>query len=232
MAEPISRASIVLWAAIIAPIIITGLRLTALNPANSDVSCYDAEAIFETIDFASAVPDEPALLIGNSRVHYWQDKPAEFRGHSVVSRTVPGLTIENIDGCFPRLIGHYQPELVVLVLDSIANQKEAESALQSLSSIIAKRALYGLYFDLWIAAPISTPRSATGLTSSLPTFSEELVAWASDQTKVFVIDPSPALNNQEGLPDATLFWPNGDTLNSAGYKKLQTALQDAINARG
>ena len=232
MAEPLTRSSILLWLAVAVPVAVMALRLTVLNPSNTNVSCFEAERSFESIDFASAVPERPALLLGNRRVANWQSTPESMRGHEVVVRTVPGLAIENLDGCFPRLIGHYQPELVVVMIDTINDDREVRSALNAIEGIVAQRELYGLFFDLWITPPIETPLSNSGLSAVASGFSESLAQWAASQANVFIIDPSSQLSNEEGLPDATLFWPNGDTLNSAGYKKLQTALQDAINARG
>jgi len=232
MAEPLTRSSILLWVAVAVPLAVMALRLTVLNPANTNVSCFEAEGSFESIDFSSAVPERPALLLGNRRVANWQSTPEALRGHKLVVRTLPGLAIENLDGCFPRLIGHYQPELVVVMVDRINDDRELRSALDAIEGIIAQRELYGLFFDLWITPPIETPLSTSGLSSEASDFTDSLAQWAASQANVFIIDPSSHLSNEEGLPDATLFWPNGDTLNSAGYKKLQTALQDAINARG
>ena len=232
MAEPLTRSSILLWVAVAVPVAVMALRLTVLNPSNTNVSCFEAERSFESIDFASAVPERPALLLGNRRVANWQATPEAMRGHEVVVRTVPGLAIENLDGCFPRLVGHYQPELVVVMIDTMNDEREVRSALNAIEGIVAQRELYGLFFDLWITPPIETPRSTSGLSSVAQGFHDSLAQWAASQANVFIVDPSSQLSNEEGLPDATLFWPNGDTLNSAGYKKLQTALQDAINARG
>ena len=232
MAEPLTRSSMLLWVAVTVPVAVMALRLTALNPSNANVSCFEAERSFERIDFASAVPERPALLLGNRRVANWQSTPEAIRGHEVVVRTVPGLAIENLDGCFPRLIGHYQPELVVVMIDTINDEREIRSALDAIEGIVAQRELYGLFFDLWITPPIETPLSDSGLSAVASGFSDSLAQWAASRANVFIVDPSSQLSNEEGLPDATLFWPNGDTLNSAGYKKLKTAFQDAINARG
>lgn len=232
MAEPLTRSQSLLWVSVALPIAIMVLRLTVLHPANATVTCLDAERSFEGVDFKTAVPEQPAMLMGNRRVSDWSSTPTTMRGHDVIVRTIPGLAIENLDGCFPRLIGHYQPELVVVVIDSIEDDKAAQSARDAIAGIVAQRERYGLFFDLWITTPITTPRAATGLSSAPPGFGEALEVWAAELSNVFVIDPSTALSDGEGLPDATLFWPNGDTLTAAGYKKLETALQDAINARG
>ena len=232
MSEPLTRSSILVWLAVALPVTLMLLRLTVLNPAGATVTCLEAERSFESVDFTSAVPERPALLLGNRRVANWQSTPEALRGHEVVVRTVPGLAIENLDGCFPRLIGHYQPELLVVVIDTINDDREASSALDAIEGIVAQRELYGLFFDLWITPPIETPLSTSRLSAVASGFNDGLAQWAAGQANVFIVDPSSQLSNEEGLPDATLFWPNGDTLTSAGYKKLQTALQDAINARG
>ncbi|MAV72788.1 MAG: hypothetical protein CNF01_06195 [Halieaceae bacterium MED-G27] len=232
MAVPLTRSSILLWVALAVPLAVMALRLTVLNPSSANLSCFEAERSFESVDFTSALPERPALLLGNRRVANWQATPEAMRGHEVVVRTVPGLAIENLDGCFPRLIGHYQPELVVVMIDAITDEREARSTLNAIEGIVAQRELYGLFFDLWVTPPIETPASTSGLSAVLSSFRDNLAQWAASQANVFIVNPSTQLSNEEGLPDPTLFWPNGDTLNSAGYKKLQTALQDAINARG
>ncbi len=133
MAEPLTRSSILLWVAVAVPVAVMALRLTVLNPSNTNVSCFEAERSFESVDFTSAVPERPALLLGNRRVANWQSKPQAMRGHEVVVRTLPGLAIENLDGCFPRLIGHYQPELVV-VMRSMMTKRVSQRWMRSKAS--------------------------------------------------------------------------------------------------
>ena len=84
MAEPLIRSSILLWVAVAIPLAVMALRLTVLNPSNANLSCFEAERSFESVDFTSALPERPALLLGNRRVANWQATPEAMRGHRLL----------------------------------------------------------------------------------------------------------------------------------------------------
>jgi len=91
----------VVWIIILAPLLVVGLRLTALDPNAQPISCVDAQTAFETQDFSASLPANPALIIGNQRVRYWINLPSQLGTLPVLKRTVGGLQPHHLSECFP-----------------------------------------------------------------------------------------------------------------------------------
>ena len=151
------------WIVAMAPLLVLALRLTIFDPNTRDLSCVAAQNVFEMQDFSSSLPSDVILLTGNQRIKHWSSSPKNFGDSQVLKRTVEGLTPELLNTCFPRLIGHYQPSRVLLFLDTLhASWVDSRALLASLEGIMEQRSVYGLRFDLWVIAPIISPRlSAT-----------------------------------------------------------------------
>ncbi|MEC8468628.1 MAG: hypothetical protein VXZ33_03385, partial [Pseudomonadota bacterium] len=70
--------------------------------------------------------------------------------------TIGGLQPHHLDECFPRLIGHYQPGTVFLLLDTEhLMATPSEDLLDALQDIMEQRSVYGLRFELAVIAPIT-----------------------------------------------------------------------------
>ena len=139
----------VVWLIILAPLLVVALRLTAIDPNAQAITCLDAQSAFETQDFSVAPPANPALIIGNQRVKYWAEIPDQLDTTPAHKRIIGGLQPHHLDECFPRLIGHYQPDTVFLLLDTehlIATP--SEDLLDSLQGIMEQRSVYGLRLSL------------------------------------------------------------------------------------
>ena len=220
------------WATALATLLVLALNLTLLDPANHTASCAQLELEFESEDFKGSIPEAPALIIGNQRVRYWEKSPSSLSARASISRSAPGLNPALINRCFPRLVGFYQPSLVVIPVDTAhavnIDQSELITALQG---IIDQRTEYSLDFDLWVIAPITTPRYESSDKAFLEEVREAGVEWADNKFKLRWLDLQYNFIAETGAADPKLVWPDGDTLNEAGYKKLTDALVTISNER-
>ena len=222
----------VVWIIILAPLLVVGLRLTALDPNAQPISCVDAQTAFETQDFSASLPANPALIIGNQRVRYWINLPSQLGTLPVLKRTVGGLQPHHLNECFPRLIGHYQPDTVFLVLDTEhLLMTPSEDLIDSLQRIMDQRSVYGLRFELAIIAPITSPAVPASDQGGFSSRKNDLRDWSARTlgTRYLSIDGLFTGNDGEVSPD--YFWPNGNTLTEKGYAKLTNWLVALSNER-
>lgn len=222
----------VVWIIILAPLLVVGLRLTALDPNAQPISCVDAQTAFETQDFSASLPANPALIIGNQRVRYWINLPSQLGTIPVLKRTVGGLQPHHLNECFPRLIGHYQPDTVFLVLDTEhLLMTPSEDLIDSLQRIMDQRSVYGLRFELAIIAPITSPAVSASDQGGFSSRKNDLRDWSARTlgTRYLSIDGLFTGNDGEVSPD--YFWPNGNTLTEKGYAKLTNWLVALSNER-
>ena len=222
----------VVWIIILAPLLVVGLRLTALDPNAQPISCVDAQTAFETQDFSASLPANPALIIGNQRVRYWINLPSQLGTLPVLKRTVGGLQPHHLNECFPRLIGHYQPDTVFLVLDTEhLLMTPSEDLIDSLQRIMDQRSVYGLRFELAIIAPITSPAVSASDQGGFSSRKNDLRDWSARTlgTRYLSIDGLFTGNDGEVSPD--YFWPDGNTLSEKGYAKLTNWLVALSNER-
>lgn len=222
----------VVWLIILAPLLVVAVRLTALDPNGQAISCLDAQNAFEKQDFLASLPAKPALIVGNQRVKYWSETPKQLGTEPVLKRTIGGLQPHHLNKCFPRLIGHYQPGTVFLLLDtehSFASQ--SEDLIDSLQGIMEQRSLYGLRFELAIIAPITSPKVPTADQGKLARLKSDLRDWSAQTlgTRYLSVDDLFTDDNEEVSPH--YFWPNGNTLTYEGYEKLTNWLVKLSNER-
>lgn len=220
------------WAIVITALLLLALRLTLFDPGLQSTSCTDLERGFESKDFKESLPDDPALLIGNQRVRHWKTPVGPIRGRKVVRRSAAGLNPELIDQCFPRLVGYYHPSVVIMPLDTpYASNVDPAGLLSALQRILDHRLAYSLDFELWVIAPITTPRYETTEKTSLSALNASGEEWASGKFKVRWLDLQSNFIDGAGNADTKLVWPNGNTLNDRGYQRLTDALIKRSNER-
>lgn len=220
------------WATALATMVVLALKLTILDPANQTASCAQLELEFESEDFEESLPDSPALIIGNQRVRYWYTPPSSIRAQASIRRSAEGLNPALINQCFPRLVGFYQPSLVVIPIDTAhAVNIEPSDLTTALQGIVDQRAEYALDFDLWVIAPITTPRFELTDRAMLEEARAAGVMWADSKFKVRWLDLQYNFSDETGAADPKLVWPDGDTLNDAAYQRLTNALVTISNER-
>jgi hypothetical protein len=222
----------VVWIIILAPLLVVGLRLTALDPNAQPISCVDAQTAFETQDFSASLPANPALIIGNQRVRYWINLPSQLGTLPVLKRTVGGLQPHHLNECFPRLIGHYQPDTVFLVLDTEhLLMTPSEDLIDSLQRIMDQRSVYGLRFELAIIAPITSPAVSASDQGGFSSRKNDLRDWSARTLGTRYLSIDGLFTGNDGEVSPAYFWPNGNTLTEKGYAKLTNWLVALSNER-
>ncbi len=220
------------WAISLATLLVLALRLTLLDARNQTMSCAQLELTFESEDFKEALPDDPVLIIGNQRVRYWNAHVTSQKVASVVQRSSTGLNPDLINHCFTRVVGFYQPSLVIIPVDTaFAVNADESKLLEALQGIIDQRSEYSLDFELWVIAPITSPRYALTDEAKLEALRMHGAEWASDKVNVLWLDLQNNFATQSERADSKLFWPDGNTLNEAGYQRLTDALITISNRR-
>ena len=220
------------WATALATLLVLALNLTVLDPANQTASCAQLELEFESEDFKESIPEAPALIIGNQRVRYWETPPSSIRTRASIRRSARGLNPSLVNQCFPRLVGFYQPSLVVIPIDTAhAVNIDPSDLTSALQGIVDQRTEYALDFDLWIIAPITTPRYELTDKAMLEEARAAGVAWAENKLKVRWLDLQYKFVDEKGAADPKLVWPDANTLNEAAYQRLTSALVTISNER-
>ena len=220
------------WATAFATVLILALKLTILSPAIDTASCDQLQYEFELEDFQLSLPESPALVIGGQRVRYWDTPPSLLAGRESIRRSGAGLNLGLIDQCFPRLVGFYQPALVVIPLDTAyAANIDGSALFAALQGIVDQRTEYSLDFELWVIAPIKTPRYALTDSPLLEAVKKTGAEWASDKFNVRWLDLEDNFSDESGAANPKLVWPDGNTLNEAGYQRLTDALVAISNER-
>ena len=213
------------WIIAVAPLMVLALRLTVFDPNTRDLSCVAAQTVFEMQDFSSSLPSDVTLLTGNQRIKHWSSSPKKIGGSQVLKRTVEGLTPELLNTCFPRLIGHYQPSRVLLFLDTLqASKSDSDALLASLEGIMEQRSVYGLRFDLWVIAPITSPRLSSTERESLERLISEISEWSEQVLGTHWVSLDKVLEDQAEETNPHYFWPDGNTLTQEGYQLISQRL--------
>ena len=221
-----------IWIVAVVPLIILALRLTVMDPDAQAISCIDAERAFEIQDFPATLPERVALIVGNERVKYWSHSPADLGGDTVLMRTIPGLTPEHLSECFPRLVGHYQPNTIILALDTEQSLQTPRGRLMdSLQGIMDQRSIYGLRFELVVMAPIQSPKLTAMDIQSLSGLEMEIRNWSQQTLGTRLVSLNNLFRDDQGNVSPTYFWPDGTTLTDAGYAKLTDLLVAQSNER-
>ena len=220
------------WAVALSTLLILAARLTLLDSNLKTASCAEFELAFESADFNESLASKPVLIIGNQRVHYWNTPIPPLGARDVIRRSSAGLNPDRIEQCFPRLVGYYQPSVVILPLDTaFALNVDDSSLLDTLQGIVDQRSEYSLDFELWVIAPITTPRYASAKGAKLDPIKEAGANWASSASRVWWLDLQDSFIDEDGDADSKLVWPNGNTLNETGYQRLTEALITLSNER-
>ena len=213
------------WIIAVAPLMVLALRLTVFDPNTRDLSCVAAQTVFEMQDFSSSLPSDVTLLTGNQRIKHWSSSPKKLGGSQVLKRTVDGLTPELLNTCFPRLIGHYQSSRVLLFLDTLhASKVDSGALLASLEGIMEQRSVYGLRFDLWVIAPITSPRLSSTERESLERLISEISEWSEQVLGTHWVSLDKVLEDQAEDTNPHYFWPDGNTLTQEGYQLISQRL--------
>jgi lysophospholipase L1-like esterase len=69
---------------------------------------------YEVVDRRTPPPAHPVLFTGSSSLRLWTNLVADFPGHAVLNRGFGGSQMRDLLHFFDRLVGRYQPSVVVV----------------------------------------------------------------------------------------------------------------------
>ena len=193
-------------------------------------NCEQLTGLLEQQDLSSPVPDQGVLLIGDETLRRWRYQPKELAGANVLIRHVSGLSLERIADCFQRAVAFYRPAVTVWLPSEEELALGSDALTRHLQQIFERRSYYSVSPFLAIVLPPNTP-AIPNQQQRLAATIDQLRSSMEQQTGTAVIDVSPHLAASSGLPDPTLFWPDGKTLNERGLQQMFKGLSDQLPQR-
>jgi len=189
--------------------------------------------LYEEADANGALPKKPVVVVGGRRVKLWPDLPDMLAPRPVLMRGLGSAIVEDVTFNYMALIGHYQPDTVVLLPgDSEFHMRDDKSGPELLAAVrefAALDASYGVTRKLYVFAPVKTllhPEDHATIDEA----TRLLVDWAATEGRVEVLDSNRLFAGPDGRPREVYFRGDGVNLNEHGYLRLSFLLLDALEA--
>jgi hypothetical protein len=192
----------------------------------------------EVNDYAAAdagmqLPQNPVVVVGGMRVKLWRDLADLLAPRPVLMRGLGDAIVQDISFNYPRLVGFYRPDTVVLLPDNsefyLRDNKSAPELAAAIRELVALDASYGITRRFYVFAPVKTIVRP----QDYPTIDEVtqlLRAWADTDEHVVLLDPNPLLTDPNGKPRGVFFRSDGVNLNEHGYLRLSVLLSTRLEA--
>jgi hypothetical protein len=87
-----------------------------------------------------------------------------------------------------------------------------------------QRSVYGLRFDLWVVAPITSPRLSSADRENLRRLISEVSEWSEQMLGTHWVSLNEVLEDDAEGTNPHYFWPNGNTLTQEGYQRITQRL--------
>lgn len=180
-----------------------------------------------------SLPDHPILVTGGRGARLWTDLERLLAPRPVLMRGLGDAVVDDITHHYNDLIGYYQPETLVLLLDNNEfrhrDDKTPGELLAAVQALASTDAGYGVTRQLYLIGPVKTPYSPQNH-ERIDSANALLADWAASEDRVIFIDPRPALETVDRQPDGNYFRPGGQYLNDQGYLRLGVLLRAAMEA--
>ncbi len=222
---------VIMWISIVilsTPLLALTLRLSHISIDNDELSCNTFNEAFEEHDDINSVRQGSALIISPIQGLDWRqgaimgDDGTLLRGHHQ-------LTPAWIGECFTRLVGHYQPHHLLIVLNSASFEQSNARLLTDLDFIVHERARYKLPMTISFVGALKT-LAEKNKSNAIESNNQAIKLWASERPNVRFVDPNPRFANIYRDPKPTLFWPDGQTLSGRGKQVLYSIISEEIEA--
>ncbi|MEY2908596.1 MAG: hypothetical protein RLZZ602_1119 [Pseudomonadota bacterium] len=219
-ATPSQNAVVIAFTIILSvPVIATAVSILYDDHGQGVENCEQLTALLEQQDLSSSVPNQGVLLIGDERLRRWRYQPKELAGADVLTRHVSGLNLERIADCFQRAVAFYRPAITVWLPSEQELAIGNDALTRHIQQIFERRTYYSVSPFLAIAMPPNTP-AIPNQQQRLAATIDLLRSSLEQQAGTALIDVSADLAASSGLPDPTLFWPDGKTLNERGLEQM------------
>lgn len=214
-------------AALLVPVLASVLSIQRDVVGGVQADCTSITRELERVDAAGSIGEQAVLILGNHRVRRWREPPTTVGDKAILMRGSPALTPRLIADCFQRSVAYYRPALAVIFLEPEDVYDHSERTHAALNTIADRRRYYDVAPRLAIVPPIPTPADASQR-EVLQQFNSALNEWAAGHTGIMVMHLDGPLLNENGQPEAPLFWPDGQTLSDQGYQRFGEALEGAL----
>jgi hypothetical protein len=223
---------IIIWISIVVlsiPALLLGARLLQLSGDTDRLSCDTFHDAFETYDNVSSVTQRSVLIISSTLDPRWQSTSPVIGGFETIIRGHKQITPNWVGQCFARLVGHYQPRHLIILLDSGLFLRSDDRLREDLSFILNERKRYHLDMTISIIGALKTPANLDNATS-IDAGNQAIEAWANSQRDVRFVAPNARFTGLYRQPNPSLFWPDGQTLSDLGNEAMISILRQEIDA--
>lgn len=227
--------ALMLALAIVAPV-----RTAAHPPGPDDAARVNADPAFpfsnEIAAFAKADEAGPALrdatlFLGSSSIRLW-DLGASFPGQSIVNRGFGGATTADVLRHYPRLLPRAKPRSVIVYVgeNDLAAGTDPGSVARDVLTLLKR--LRSDYPGARIAYLSLKPSPIRWTLWPKMAAVNMTVAGRSRAGGFAFLDVAASLLADDGLPDASLFTPDGLHMNARGYGRWTALVQQWLQAPG
>ena len=223
---------IIVWISIFVlsiPALFLAVRLLQLSEDTDRLSCETFHKEFEGHDNVSTVTQGSVLIISSTLDPNWHFAPPTIAGFETIIRGHRKITPQWIGQCFARLVGHYQPKHLMILLDSSVFTRSDNRLREELAFIVNERQRYKLDMTISIIGALKTPANLEQA-QSIDAGNQAIEVWASTQRGVRFIAPNAKFTGLYRQPKPTLFWPDGKTLSDLGNNVMVSILTQEIEA--
>jgi len=211
------------------PLLTAGVSIYLSNRPVGTPSCHELSIPLDQADQKRALPADPVLLLGSTRVERWQSPPRRLGNDTLLANPVHGLRPELVANCFPRMVAHYQPRTTIILLETEDAIDNPGATLRSLEDIRRQREYFAVSPRLIVIAPLLTPRNTQSY-QAFADFGEQLETWSRTSAGVESFDISDRFSHDGITPNPHLFWPDGRTLSREGYRRLADTLAELLDS--
>lgn len=210
------------------PLALILLRQSDRWIANDTMDCSAVTTQLEALDNIARLPTRPTLVLGGHMAQQWPEHISELGNAPVLVRATRGLSTEVIGNCFNRVIGHYRPSQVVVMLGDIELNKLETQLAEELRALSAGINNLNANITLVVTGLLRTPARDNDRVDRL---NRAVASEADGSPRVSFLDPNPALTGDTGQIDPRRFWPDGDTLDVASYDDLARIIDAKLKAQ-
>lgn len=213
---------------LVLPLALVAFRYFQFWHLQDPADCTAVTLSLEEIDNVSSLPSQPLLVLGARMAARWPDKPAQIAGRSVLVRSVDGMSAAMAAACFERLVGHYQPRDVLLLLDRRDLQQLETALTDAVVDIDRSAKRLEINMQLWVGGLLATPARDRDRVRRL---NRAVAETARRLGTVHYIDLNTALDPVDQSPGSRHFWPDGDTVSDDSMPLLATFLEQQLSTQ-
>lgn len=185
---------------------------------------------FANWDAKNSSPEDALLFVGSSSIGFW-DSAEAFPGYPVINRGFGGSHITDVLYYFDRVIGRFDPSLIVFYCgeNDIASGLDSDLVFNDFTELLTQ--IDEAFPDTdFLYVSIKPSNSRLEHTDRFEAFNKRVETFMKTQNRLHYIDLASPLIGDNGLPDDTFFVDDRLHLNSEGYRlwneKIRTFLAE------